>query len=132
MSASFTANSVKLTGLVNKDFAENYGLGVLGTLVFDLGVTNTSTLGLDDVLLKNSISVYPSPFNNELHIKTDQAKIEQVVLYNLLGQSLNNLELNNGIIDTSNITRGMYLLKIQTTKGAIIKEIVKKINDCEN
>ena len=45
VSASFTATSVTISGIQNKDFAQGYGLGNMGTVVFDIttaGVANTA------------------------------------------------------------------------------------------
>ncbi|MGO3719594.1 MAG: beta strand repeat-containing protein, partial [Mesonia hippocampi] len=45
VSASFTATSVTISGIQNKDFAQGHGLGNMGTVVFDIttaGVANTA------------------------------------------------------------------------------------------
>ncbi|MBB4119762.1 hypothetical protein GGR32_002068, partial [Mesonia hippocampi] len=45
VSVSFTATSVTISGIQNKDFAQGYGLGNIGTVVFDIttaGVANTA------------------------------------------------------------------------------------------
>jgi len=39
VSASFTATSVTISGLLSKDFSQGFGLGVIGTVVFDISAT---------------------------------------------------------------------------------------------
>ena len=85
----------------------------------------TGVLSVEDILLKNSIYIYPNPVNSELHIKTDNIKVEEVILYNILGEPIKKIKLENNTIDTSIISTGIYLLKIKTDKGIITKKIIK-------
>ena len=86
----------------------------------------TSILGLDDTLLKSSISLYPNPVNNTLHIKTNNIKLEEGTLYNILGKTIKNVKLDHKMIDFSGINSGVYLLKITTDKGTFVERIIKK------
>ncbi|GAB1856251.1 hypothetical protein MHTCC0001_10860 [Flavobacteriaceae bacterium MHTCC 0001] len=86
----------------------------------------TEALGLEDTLLKGSITLYPLPVKEELHIKADGAKIDKVALYDITGKLIVKLQFENTSIKTSSISTGVYLLKIETDKGAMVKRIVKQ------
>ena len=91
-----------------------------------LSANITSILGLEDTLLKSSISLYPNPVNNKLHIKTNNIKLEEATLYNILGKTIKNVKLDHKMVDFSGINSGVYLLKITTDKGTFVERIIKK------
>ncbi|WP_100610158.1 T9SS type A sorting domain-containing protein [Confluentibacter lentus] len=85
----------------------------------------TSTLGLEEELLKNSIGLYPNPVNNLLYLSSN-IKVEKVSLFDVLGKRIDNIKIENDAINLSNIKIGIYLLKIETDRGSLVKRIVKK------
>ncbi|MEC3905817.1 YDG domain-containing protein [Tamlana sp. 2201CG12-4] len=86
----------------------------------------TSVLGLEDASLNKLISLYPNPVNNLLHIKSNKPNILEVTLLDVLGKSIKNIILKNDTVDFSGINSGMYLLKIKTEHGLIVKRIIRK------
>lgn len=94
--------------------------------VFDSFVLGAPTLGLEKELLENSISIFPNPVNSELTIKTNTVKIQQVVLYDLIGKSIKQFDVEKENVDFSAITAGIYMLKLQTDKGVLVKKIKKQ------
>jgi len=85
----------------------------------------TSTLGIEEKLLKNSIELYPNPVTNVLHLKLSNIKVENVVLFDVLGKRISNMKIENNIINISNIKTGIYILEIETDRGTVVKRIVK-------
>ncbi|ANW96458.1 hypothetical protein AXE80_09270 [Wenyingzhuangia fucanilytica] len=70
------------------------------------------------------IRVYPNPFFDEIRINTVDVKKEEIVLFDYLGKRINNpfivvYHQNYIELNTSNLPKGMYLLKI--------KNVVKKV-----
>ena len=72
-----------------------------------------------------TFSVYPTPTENILNIKS-KAEISKIEIYSKLGQLilLNQTENN---IDISNLTNGLYFVKVTAINGDFgVKKIVKK------
>ena len=86
----------------------------------------TGVLGLEDLSLKDLVKIYPNPVINVLHIQSNEINVEQVTVYNILGKSIINTKLNLENIDTSTLRSGVYLLKIKTAKGILVRRIIKK------
>ena len=92
--------------------------------------TNTATTTIVNVLAVDEnylldFSVYPTPTENILHIssKTEIVKIE---FFNKLGQKIKETTTESKI-DVSNLTQGLYLVKVEDANGNYgVKKIVKK------
>ncbi len=87
---------------------------------------------IDDILLNNnysflnkSIYVFPNPTNGLIHIKSNHLfEILEITLYNTLGTNIK-INLTNESIDLSDISSGIYFLRLKTSKGMITKKIMK-------
>jgi len=78
------------------------------------------TLAVDDQILdKNQFQVYPVPARDILNIKSSHS-IEQVAVFNLLGQQVLNQNKNTERINIAYLNNGIYILKIQTEDGLSI------------
>ena len=98
----------------------------LQALPTKIDVTTSSVLGIEAVTLKNAVILYPNPFNDKLNIKASNANIESVLLFDILGKQIDNVELQeDNSLDMSNLNSGIYLLKVTTDKGSIVKRIIK-------
>ena len=76
---------------------------------------------------KTKFSFFPNPVANELHIESEQAKIDQIEIYNLNGKQV--LDVNfqkDQPIDVSSLAKGMYLVKIKTESGSLTKKLIKE------
>jgi hypothetical protein len=82
-------------------------------------------LGVNDNLL-SQISIFPNPTQDVLNVSVPSTiKINNVVLYDVVGKNTG-LTLDNGTINTSSLARGIYILNIQTDRGALTEKIVKQ------
>jgi len=87
---------------------------------------------IDDILSNNnysflnkSIYVFPNPTNGLIHIKSNHLfEILEITLYNTLGTNIK-INLTNESIDLSDISSGIYFLRLKTSKGMITKKIMK-------
>ena len=89
------------------------------------GATNIDETGADPM-----ISIYPNPVNDELQI-VSQSKIKSVTLSGLSGNSiqlLSNISEYNLKLDTRTLVPGMYMLKVETSKGIVIRKLIKSTN----
>lgn len=70
------------------------------------------------------IKIYPNPVKNVLHIKINEnMNINSISLINIQGQIIRQYDSNIQQIDVSDITEGVYFIKVSSLKGNITKQI---------
>ena len=80
---------------------------------------------------ETSITIYPNPSVRHLLIKAP-VKMESIVLYNSRGVVMKKITeqalLNSsGVsLDMSSLTRGMYIVRVQTSEGVVVRRVMKK------
>ncbi|MCF6296276.1 MAG: T9SS type A sorting domain-containing protein, partial [Flavobacteriaceae bacterium] len=73
---------------------------------------------------ENEISIYPNPVKDILTINS-KGNFETIIIYNQLGQQVREVVSNQ--IDISNLSKGLYFVKIISQSGKMeIKKIIKK------
>jgi hypothetical protein len=112
-------------------------LGLNDSLIYVAFVLRTYDgfkMYLDDILVRGedassveeqeeiSVTVYPNPAINILHIKT-QFSIEKASIYSVEGQLVKSCIDKS--IPVSELENGNYIVKIQTNKGLVIKRFTK-------
>ncbi|MDB4533703.1 T9SS type A sorting domain-containing protein [Vicingaceae bacterium] len=76
----------------------------------------------------NSVSIYPNPATNQIIIKGIAYELEEIVIYNTLGQNVTLLinqvitNENQLVIDMSKLNTGMYYVKTKTTANKVYKQ----------
>ena len=92
--------------------------------------TNTATTTIVNVLAVNEntlldFSVYPTPTESILNVKS-KTEIIKIEIYSKLGQLIIKSKTENQI-DVSNLTQGLYFVKVEDINGKFgVKKIVKK------
>jgi len=90
-----------------------------------MSATGDEVLGVDDVLA-DAASIYPNPANDVLNVDLPaNVDVISANLYDILGKDTN-LRLIDGVINTSNLARGVYILNINTDLGSLTQKIVKQ------
>ena len=90
---------------------------VVLTVEMQVGIRAT---GLDNIAL------YPNPFTNQINI-TNSRLIKNVQIMNIAGQRVNNVNFNNGILSTENLSSGIYFVVIEGINGQkVVHKMVKK------
>lgn len=75
---------------------------------------------------ENEVSIYPNPVNNIVFISNNLAKLTNVEVYNSIEQLVfKTKEFVNNAIDISSLDSSLYLMKIETKNGHVVKKIVK-------
>lgn len=85
------------------------------------------TLGESIEELSSSISVYPNPVNDKLYIETE-FEVEEVVVYDMFGRcqvTETPSHQGNLSIDVTDLTGGVYFVKVATENVTFVKRIVK-------
>ncbi|RNC86406.1 MAG: T9SS C-terminal target domain-containing protein [Winogradskyella sp.] len=97
-------------------------LRISGSFV-DMGAYEfqNTTLGIDDISI-SKYSVYPNPTNQILNIEGLKTS-ENLEIYNISGQKLltRTIDLNKNTIDVSQLSAGIYFLKITNESMKFIK-----------
>jgi endonuclease I/chitodextrinase len=90
----------------------------------DIGVyANTAGLNTSDF---NTFKIYPNPTNgNKLYFNVSQDV--KVTIYNVLGKLIQteNVDANSNNIDISTLSKGIYILKINSENQFITKKLIK-------
>ena len=74
------------------------------------------------------VAVFPNPAKEAVTIMAEDG-IQQVVLYNLLGQQIttnDRVSDKKTVLSTEGLSQGLYIIRIVTTKGVVTKELVVK------
>jgi len=76
-------------------------------------------------LLEIKVSLFPNPATSEFTIALDQETIDQISMYNLQGQLVKTSTTDR--VNVSELSKGIYLVKVVTTSGATAtKQLIKK------
>lgn len=122
-----TSQSVNHTYTASGNFIVTLTLiGVCDTVV--LTDTIQTSLGVGDVNIDNDVlSLYPNPTYNNVIIETRQNyAIKEVIVYNVLGQTLmheNAQDGNKYKLDLGRLSSGIYNVKIVTDKGNVVRKV---------
>lgn len=82
-------------------------------------------LSTNDHLL-SQIAVYPNPATDIINVNVPSSiEISGATIYDILGKNTG-ASINNGAIDISNLTKGIYILSVETTAGTLTQKVVKK------
>ena len=125
--AHFTAQSFDVNNWFQYKFDVPSNL-FPGTVYIDnVYFSNSSpTLGINNFEI-SGYKVFPNPANNKLTVTAD-ADIENVQVYNLLGQQLINKNIldNRATIDISKLNQGIYIVKTSVDGAIGTKRIIKQ------
>lgn len=111
-------------------FVASYFVGQTGTYLLDVDIVKIGAAGINDIDAVNSLSIYPNPSKDYLHIEiseNSQMEIAEGFVYNACGQMVYTLsedEKNskNFDINTSQLESGTYLLRIEHAEGMITRK----------
>jgi len=84
-------------------------------------LTVSPCTGIENYTSAEGVSVYPNPFSSELTIKDFTGKAD---VYNAIGQLVLSHEINGQEnINTLELAKGAYMIKLSNTKGEAVKTI---------
>lgn len=72
---------------------------------------------VEEINSEVNFSIYPNPATNEISIKNiDGIKLEEVNIYNQLGQKVLQRKVKNNKVDISSLEQGLYIIELVTDK----------------
>ena len=89
---------------------------------------NEQILGTPETALEN-ITLFPNPTSNLLRINSPQLQIEKLILYDLQGRKVQQLNVEDPTqyqLDLSTLKTAIYFVEIHTENGVITKRVIKK------
>ncbi len=87
---------------------------------------NEMELSVEENAVTLSCKLYPQPVVDKLHIDMPQHSIQKVSILDMQGKPLQSLPNTYNTVDMSNVSSGMYLLKIYTEQQVVVKKVVKR------
>lgn len=123
--ATKTLHYISAVGIASNDSIEYQvcdlaGLCDTAKVFLSVGIT-----GIDDEQL-SAVSVYPNPFSSQIFISGIEQKTE-VQLFDMRGALLNEITLHvDGALNFANLSKGVYLLHLQSGKASSNIRIVKQ------
>jgi hypothetical protein len=83
-----------------------------------------NTLGVDYIELNQKTSIYPNPVKRQIYINTDEV-MTSIDITDVFGNTIKPSLTSNNSIDVSNLSTGVYFLKVYTNKGIACKKFIK-------
>ena len=117
--------------------SDSYAAKVNGT--YAVVVTNASgcsdtsacviinTVGLDNVLAENSVTLYPNPTTGNLFVQLNSIETINAVVYDAQGKliaTINNLK-NGSVIDLTSVETGIYMIHLNAENASMIQRVIK-------
>ena len=86
------------------------------------------SLGNEDYNKLNKISLFPNPVNDLLSIAGAETIIKGYNIFDIQGRLIKQFTSSNSInqIDVSSLESGVYLLKLKSELGEVVKRFIKK------
>jgi hypothetical protein len=126
--ATTTSNPYTLTGLTG---ASSYDVQVIAHctngMTSEPSATITfMTVGIDDYVLDNSVTVYPNPTNGKVQIQSSDI-MESLEIYDTYGKLIGTetVNSNEANVDLTGYAKGTYFVRVTTERGVVTKRVVK-------
>ena len=73
------------------------------------------------------LKIYPNPANAQLYIETTYLKNTRAEIFNIEGELLQSVKLENKktVVQINTLPSGLYLIKVINTDGAAVKKFIK-------
>jgi hypothetical protein len=88
-------------------------------------VYRAESVGIEFIEVSETINVYPNPTYDILNVVSD-LQIKQIDFYDINGKVVKRLTNPEQSISVANLSKGVYMLQIQTDKGIAVKKITKQ------
>ena len=96
---------------------------------FTFAVSESSVLSTKDSFLRleNKLSIYPNPAITNVIVSIENQQIQKLDIYNVLGKKVISRQIkkqNSVEINTSHLSKGVYLVKVKSDNNIISKKLI--------
>jgi plastocyanin len=129
-SGTITGNGMTYSYTFTLEGTNPYFCGIHGAPSMSGTITVDAALGIED--LKNNIvlNIFPNPVSSILNIQFSKSLTDgNIKVFDILGKQLLNEEINSSNlnpINVSNLSRGMYLIKVTSGENTQTKRFIKE------
>ena len=109
------------TGTIRVAFRHHDVTNMYWLLIDDVKITAGNTSGIDNLNSAN-VDFYPNPVNDNLYISEE---VSEVSIIDINGRTVVNAK-NTRVVDMSNLSNGVYIVRVITDNGVATKKIVKR------
>ena len=89
------------------------------------GIPDSTTVSILEIKSADNFNLFPIPTSDFLNIENKKnLKVESIILTNINGQIIKQYETNVNRLNLSDLTSGIYFLKIKSEKGVSINKII--------
>ena len=108
------------------EVCDPYAYGDSAIMAFSTPVTDSLFLSVPTIEsnLSNLVTIYPNPAHDILHIQSNRLKIWSLTLYTPSGIKVKSQHENIQELILSDLSKGVYILKINTEQGMITKKFI--------
>jgi len=92
---------------------------------YDNESCNEPTLSIDEPSISSEIVIYPNPVNDILTINSNNT-IDWVKVFDILGKEVQVVKLSDTSYDFSQLSKGVYIIKIKDIQNQIVYHRVLK------
>jgi hypothetical protein len=96
---------------------------------FKLG-TAPFNVGIKEAVTNNSLKVYPNPANDVLNVSFNATSLATVTLTDIFGRTVYTSSVasgaNNIVMNTSDLSTGMYILNVASENGSVSSKVTIK------
>ena len=116
----------------NPDMSRNKGIAYIDTVMGYLNPRISASLGLPTGIHgvpgnELMVKVFPNPSNGHVTCEMNgMGRIDKVEMFDARGQKVygkDNISGTEFVLNSAGLTRGMYIVKIQTDKGEVVRKI---------
>lgn len=87
----------------------------------------TDYTGIESIEAEKNIKLYPNPTDNIVWFESEsKLQVNKVLLVNIQGQMVKNINRPKDLIDISDLQSGLYLAKFYTNQGVVTKRVIKQ------
>lgn len=104
----------------------NYAIEITTDYGCDVLTQYLSYVGINEIDIANSISIYPNPSSGLLSItNTDSYTIDEITLFNGIGSKIVSIDPNNKSFDLSYLPQGLYFIHVYIQDTLIVEKWMK-------
>lgn len=91
--------------------------------IFSINITIGNFNGINEISQQHSIHIYPNPTTQFVNILCDES-LKSITVFDLIGKEIIYQTSSSNTIDVSSLSKGVYLLKVNTEKAQHVQRII--------